>query len=230
MRTWLSPAGAGWAALVGTAVVVGTGWRGFVLLLVFFATSSLLTPGGGRRRPVQVLANGGVAAACALLALWTDWAAGAFAGALAAAAADTWSTEIGGRSGRTPRMLTTFAPVSPGTSGGVSIPGTLGGAAGAATIAFAAHLTALATGPLALAVALAGFLGMLFDSLLGATVQVRWRCGGCGAVTESAHHACAAPELQRASGLAWITNDTVNLAATLLGAVGGALPQLLARG
>ena len=230
MRTWLSPTGTVWAAAVGAAVAAGAGWRGFVLLLVFFVTSSLLSPGGGTRRPVQVLANGGVAALCALLVPWQPWAAGACAGALAAAAADTWSTEIGRRSRHAPRMITTFTAVAAGTSGGITTLGTLGGLAGAVVLALAAHLTGLATGRVALAVAAAGFGGMLFDSLLGATLQVRWRCAGCGAVTETADHACPEARLSRHSGLAWMTNDTVNLAATLVGSLGGALPQLLARG
>jgi uncharacterized membrane protein len=71
---------------------------------------------------------------------------------------------------------------------------------------------------------------MLLDSLLGATLQVRWRCNGCGQVTESSAHSCTAPSLRRFSGLAWMTNDTVNFAATLAGSLGGALPHLLARG
>jgi uncharacterized protein (TIGR00297 family) len=230
MRTWLSPAGTLWAAAVGFAVAGGTGWRGLVLLFAFFITGSLLTPGGGRRRPVQVLANGGVAALCALLTPWAAWAAGAFAGALAAAAADTWSTEIGGRGGRRPRLITTFAPVDAGTSGGITLVGTLGGAAGAALIAALGHLTGLAPSRVALAVGAGGFCGMLFDSFLGAMLQVRWRCRHCGTVTESRNHACASPALAPASGLAWMTNDTVNLAATLVGALGGALPHLLTPG
>jgi uncharacterized protein (TIGR00297 family) len=179
---------------------------------------------------VQVLANGGVAALCALLVPWQPWAAGACAGALAAAAADTWSTEIGRRSRHAPRMITTFTAVAAGTSGGITTLGTLGGLAGAAVLALAAQVTGLVTGSLALAVAAAGFGGMLFDSLLGATLQVRWRCAGCGAVTETADHACPEAQLRRHSGLAWMTNDTVNLVATLVGSLGGALPQLLTRG
>ena len=69
MRTWLTPGGWAAAVLVGVATTAGAGWRGLVVLLVFLAGSSLLTPGGGRRRAVQVLANGAVAAGCALAGL-----------------------------------------------------------------------------------------------------------------------------------------------------------------
>ena len=53
------------------------------------------------------------------------------AGAIAAATADTWSTEIGTVLGGTPRhLITTGREVPPGTSGGVTIAGTLSGLTG----------------------------------------------------------------------------------------------------
>ena len=198
-------------------MAAGAGWRGVLLLLVFLVGSSLLTPGGGRRRPVQVLANGGVAAACALAARWQPAFVTAFAGAIAAAAADTWSTEIGGRSARAPRLVTTWRPVERGTSGGVTLLGTAGGALGALSIGGAS--AALGLVPLGLAgwIAAAGLLAALADSLLGATLQVRFRCAVCSAVTEDARHDCGGP-LERHSGLSVMTNDAVNFLATLTGA------------
>jgi uncharacterized protein (TIGR00297 family) len=230
MRSWLSPAGAVAAALVGVAVLAGTGWRGLMLLAVFLATSSALTPGGGQRRPAQVYANGGVAALCAVLAHWEPAALPAFAGALAAATADTWSTEIGGRSRQRPRLLLTWTAVAPGTSGGVTPLGTLGGAAGAILVGAAALLLHLAQAREAAVVAAAGIAGMVVDSLLGATAQARWRCASCGADTEDPRHACAMPRLHRVSGLPWLTNDSVNVACTAAGAALAALPALLGRG
>src|SRR5438093_5464504 len=130
------------------------------------------------------LANGGVAALAALAGSWA-----AFAGALAAATADTWATEIGRYSRKPPRLITTGKPVAAGTDGGMTLVGTVGGIAGAA---FMAALAFLFEPRVAVAVAVAGVFGMLLDSLLGATVQ--------GAVR-------------------WLDNDAVNLAATLAGAV-----------
>ena len=223
---WLSPRGTLAALLVGVAVAAGTGPGGLVLLFAFFLSSSWLTPGGGRRSAVQVAANGGVAAAAALLArvnpIWTA----AFAGALAAAAADTWSTEIGGRSSSAPRLVTTGAAVPPGTSGAVTWLGSAGGAAGAVLIAAVAALLGLLGPRTALLVAAGGIAGAFADSLLGATVQARYRCPSCGVVGEARRHDCgAAGEL--AAGLGWMTNDTVNLVATLVGAAAAVLPVLL---
>jgi uncharacterized protein (TIGR00297 family) len=226
VRTWLSPTGALSAALVGLAIWFGAGWRGLVLLLVFFVTASALTPGGGRRRPVQVFANGGVAAACALLSRWQPGFAAAFAGALAAAAADTWSTEIGGRSTTAPRLITTWRSVAAGASGGVTLLGVAGGLAGAALIAAAASLLGLTQGGTALWIAAGGAAGTLVDSLLGATLQARWRCDACGALIETRRDDCGG-RATPASGLPWLDNDAVNLAATLLGAIVALLPLIV---
>ena len=192
---WLTAGGAAAALAVGAATILGTGWRGLLLLLAFFVSGSLLTRGGGRRNARQVLANGGVAAVAALLGSWP-----AFAGAVAAAAADTWATEIGAHSPTPPRLMTSGAPVPPGANGGVTLLGTAGGVLGAAVIAALAWLLGpRAGGPgsthpggLAAVVAGAGVLGMLVDSLLGATLQ--------------------GPEDK------WLDNDAVNLAMTLAGA------------
>ena len=222
----LTPRGTFAAVLVGVAVAAGAGLPGLVLLFAFFLSSTWLTPGGGRRRALQVAANGGVAAVAALLSrAGPAWTA-AFAGALAAAAADTWSTEIGGRSRVAPRLITTGAVVASGTSGGVTWLGTAGCAAGAAFIAAAAALLGLVGAGAALAVAAGGIAGALADSLLGATLQVRYRCPACGAVGEKQRHGCDA-DGEPVSGLAWMTNDTVNLAATLIGAAVAALAVLL---
>ena len=184
---WLTAAGAAAALAVGTATIIGVGWRGFVLLLAFLVSGSLLTKGGGRRTAAQVFANGGVAAVAALLGSWP-----AFAGAVAAAAADTWATEIGARSSSTPRLITTFAPVPPGANGGVTLLGTAGGLLGAMVIAILAWVTGPRDLRLVGVVTVAGVAGMLIDSLLGATVQ--------------------GPDDK------WLDNDGVNLTMTLAGA------------
>lgn len=46
-------------------------------------------------------------------------------GALAAATADTWATEIGAFSPRNPRHILSFQEVTKGSSGGVTLLGTL---------------------------------------------------------------------------------------------------------
>lgn len=207
-------------------MVAGAGWPALGLLFAFFLSSTWLTPGGGRRTATQVAANGGIAAAAALLSrlspIWTV----AFAGALAAAAADTWSTEIGGRSRVAPRLITSGRPVEQGTSGGVTWLGTAGGAAGAAFVAAAAMLLALIGLRSAVLVAVGGVAGGIVDSTLGATLQARYRCPACGTIGETPRH-CYGTAATPMGGVVWVTNDTVNLATTLVGAVLPVLPTLL---
>jgi uncharacterized protein (TIGR00297 family) len=224
---WLSSRGTAAALLVGAAVTVGAGPRGLLVLAVFFVSSSLLTPGGGRRDAVQVLANGGIAAVAALLSAHQPAWRLAFAGALAAAAADTWSTELGARSRSRPRLITTGELVEPGSSGGVTVLGTAGGALGALTVSAAGLLAGLVSLPQALWVAAAGTAGGVADSILGATVQARYRCAACGAVLEQRRHGCPDGAGRLESGHRWITNDAVNLLATLTGAALAAGPIVL---
>jgi uncharacterized protein (TIGR00297 family) len=182
---WLTTRGAAAALAVGLATIWGLGWRGLVLLLAFFLSSSLLTKAPkGARNARQVIANGGVAAVAAALGSWI-W----FAGALAAANADTWATEIGRFSPAQPRLITSWARVPAGTDGGMTLLGTAGGIAGAAFIAGMSYVLGHHR---TRGIAVAGMVGMLFDSLLGATVQGKVR---------------------------WMDNDAVNLATTLMGAV-----------
>ena len=185
---WLTRRGAAAALAVGLATIWGFGWRGMVLLLAFFVSGSLLTKGGGQRTERQVLANGGIAALAALAGSWL-----AFAGALAAATADTWASEIGRHSRTAPRLITNARPVPAGTDGGMTLLGTTGGIAGAGLIAGLSYGLGQRS---ATAIAVAGVVGMLVDSLLGATVQGKVR---------------------------WMDNDAVNLAATLSGAACAAL-------
>lgn len=129
------------AAVMG-AVAVGAGWGWGALLIAFFVASSALSRIGatersvrtsavvekaGARDAVQVAANGGLFTLAAVGQLiWPHhhWMALAV-GALAAAASDTWATEVGTLARRPPRMLVGWRPVPAGTSGAVSGPSTL---------------------------------------------------------------------------------------------------------
>jgi uncharacterized protein (TIGR00297 family) len=225
----LDAGGAIAAAIVGTVTFGALGLPGAGVLLAFFITSVALSRVGkarkaqilvdvgktGPRDAAQVFANGGIAAVCALLSLWEGPRfVVAFAGAFAAAAADTWATEIGALARGTPRSILTFKPIATGLSGGVSLQGTLAEIGGALLIA----AVALALVPHSfLAVALGGIAGATADSLLGASLQsLRW-CPGCKRLTEREPHVCGA-NTTPVRGLSWFGNDTTNYVATLIGA------------
>lgn len=223
---WLTADAVFAAGAVGTAVFAGAGVSGAVLLALFFISGSVLTgvnarrhrePAGARRNARQVLANGTWAAVGALLLLRSSpdgWSV--LVGGLAAAQSDTWATEIGRRSARLPRLITTGEPVPVGTSGGITALGTLGGVAGAFAIGAGAWLLG-APHRAAVAGFGGGIIGMVTDSLLGATLQGRFRCESCGDVTEQRVHRCGRPgTLVR--GWTWMHNDVVNLLGSATGA------------
>ena len=229
----LSRSGAGAALFIG-ALAIAAGWTWGALLILYFVSSSALSrvgarvkarrsgsivEKGGARDAAQVLANGGVFAAAAVLALahpldiWLT----AGAGALAASASDTWGTEIGMLSSAPPRMITTWKVVPTGTSGGVSAIGLAAMVAGSLFIATAAwllHWNAM----VALAVSLGGLTGALADSFGGALWQSRRFCAQCKRATERLVHDCGT-RTDRAGGFGWLDNDGINAACTLVGAV-----------
>ncbi|MDH2910077.1 MAG: DUF92 domain-containing protein [Candidatus Eremiobacteraeota bacterium] len=220
------------AAFVGAATLLGFHLVGAFVLLAFFlpsiALSKLPHPHPERLRDIdkqgardawQVAANGGVAGAAGALAFFIPqahmFAAAAFVGAFAAAAADTWGTEIGTRFGENVRSILTFRTDAGGLSGGVTTLGTLAEIAGALVVAASAALFALA--PLA-AGAIGGIVGAFADSYLGASVQERRYCESCARACESDPHACGAPTL-RVRGIRGFRNDAVNFSATIVGAL-----------
>ena len=162
--------------------------RLFLALLVVFAVTLAATRVGyarkqelrsaepvGGRTAAQAMANLGIAALVVAVAPATalqGWAVLALA-ALAEAAADTASSEIGMALPGKTIMVTTLRPVPPGTDGGISLLGTIAACAGAASVAAAALLSGLVTPRAALVIILAGFLGTMVDSLLGALFERR---------------------------------------------------------
>jgi|RhiMetdeSRZDD1v2_1073273.scaffolds.fasta_scaffold74686_2 uncharacterized protein (TIGR00297 family) len=220
------------AALVGFAVLFGTGWGGAAMLAAFFIPSTAVgrfalvrgvasDPAAERRNAAQVLANGGAAALGALLepshpglGIWI------VCGSLAAASADTWATSIGAFSVKHPRHLLTRREVPRGTSGGVSPVGTLAALAGAAIVAVSGGVAGGGV-PLFLAGVAIGFGGMLLDSILGATLQGSFECPRCGVATERRTHQCGTPA-RVVGGWRWLDNNGVNALSTTLAALAAA--------
>ena len=198
----------------------------------------------GPRDFAQTMANGGVAALMALgVGLtghdspWYPTFTLAFFGSLAAATADTWATELGMISRQQPRLITTGQPITPGVSGGVTPAGLLASLAGGVfmgviTFSLIQLASLLSTGDwflqdwfLLLILPIAGFIGSLSDSFLGATLQRLYYCEHCQTPTEQAVHACGTPA-RKIRGLAWMNNDAVNFLATCAGALTAILASL----
>jgi uncharacterized membrane protein len=129
---------------------------------------------------------------------------------LAAAAADTWSTEIGLIYGRNPvRITEPWKPIQKGMSGGVSWQGFSGGILGSFSVAVFS-LTQNQSTILSMSfIVLFGFLGTILDSYIGATVQGLYDCHECGKRTERKIHCNKKTNLIK--GYGFITNDIVNI-------------------
>ena len=203
-------AGALSAVLIGTVITAGLGLGGFAVMAAFFVLGSAATrigyrvkaargiaqEKGGARGWRNAWANGGVPAFLAALAGTTaaplhDLLVLAYAAAVATAAADTCSSEVGKAYGRRTFLITSLRPVPPGTEGAVSLEGTLGGLLGGLLVAFTGTAFGLYGAWPAVLVAVAGLIGSLAESVLGTVAEAR----------------------------GWMDNDLLNASNTAIGAL-----------
>jgi TIGR00297 family protein len=115
-----------------------------------------------------------------------------FIGSIATATADTMASEIGVAT--TPRLITNLKKVPPGTDGGISVLGTFAGIMGAGLIGLAAYILGVypdLVKTMEIAI-IAGTVGCFVDSVLGAVLESKY-----------------------------LTNEHVNLLATMAGALIG---------
>ncbi|MGD0509087.1 MAG: DUF92 domain-containing protein, partial [Terriglobales bacterium] len=169
-------------------LLAGAGPNAFAALTALFVVTWISTRLGYRRKLAlglaerregrtawQVSANLSVAALGSVFFSATGnrvWLVAALA-ALTEAAIDTVASEIGQCRGPDARLITTWERVPAGTDGGITIPGSAAGmVAGLVIVGVAAWGGLLPKSQLWILVG-AGFTGMLFDSILGATLQRR---------------------------------------------------------
>lgn len=231
---FLDASGAAAGGLLALSVIGLGGWSWTVPAFTFFVLSSVLSKvrdsgkgaaerlaeKGSVRDAGQVYANGAIAWTLLLIHVAVPlpvlyWG---FLGAWAAAAADTWGTELGTLVGGRPVLITSGELVPPGTSGAVSGAGTLGAALGAGVVVGSALIVpdAIAGAAPFLLISASGLLGSLVDSLAGATVQAGYRDPDAGVVVERSTEAGRPLPLVR--GFRAVTNDRVNLLCTTTGA------------
>lgn len=188
-----SVAGAFSGMIVGYVTIVLAGLTWFILLLAFFGVGGLATKyryedklerGVAERRRgargtgnvlgnslVAVLAVVAYVAAPDLPLVTRPLAALAFGGAVATALGDTLSSEIGALRDN-PRLITTLEAVPAGTDGAVTVAGTIAGVAGAVVIGGLGLALVPELGTLsAVVVIVGGIVGILADSLYGATLE-----------------------------------------------------------
>jgi uncharacterized protein (TIGR00297 family) len=180
-------------AIAGAAICfllyAAAGPGAFVALVSVFALTWLSTRFGYRRKEklgtaekldgrtaLQVLANLAVAAICAAVSAFTVGKAAlllAVSAALAEAAADTVSSELGQARNEKARLITTWQEVPAGTNGGVSWAGTVAGIVAATAVSWVCVLAGLVPAKwLGISIG-AAIAGMVVDSYLGALLERR---------------------------------------------------------
>ena len=193
--------------IMGIVIIFSAGANWLLLIILFLVLSLLATKYSrkyklslgqfeGRRTSKNVISNGVVACFMAAFGGYYLPFVGGFIGAIATATADTLASEIGVLD-KHPRLITTFQMVDPGTNGAVSTLGTCIGIVGAGIIGIAAYLFGIIGNPLSAIVVsvISGTIGCFMDSILGALFENRHM----------------------------ITNEHVNLIATIVGALVGIL-------
>ena len=186
--------GALMGVLVAFVLMLAAGLAGFVPLLTVFVITVLATRLGYARKQQlgvaergpgrsasQVLANLGATTLCALPVIWLPRLTGILLigamAALAEAAADTASSEIGQATARVAYMITDFREAPIGTNRAISVVGTLAGCVAACLVAWVSAFFPVVSWNGTPLIALAGIAGMFFDSILGATWENSGKMG-----------------------------------------------------
>ena len=157
----------------------------FMAMFAFFVFASIATRHQEKKKekyeairkirgPNHILANGGVSIIAAL--------AGnpyLFLGSLATSLADTMSSEVGMLSKSKPIMITTFKRTKTGKNGGVTFLGNSVALASSVMMGLFGLLI-IPDVKIVVIVAIAGFCGMLIDSLIGAIFENKGHIGNDG--------------------------------------------------
>jgi uncharacterized protein (TIGR00297 family) len=243
-KRWLTKSGVHGFIIVSISVLFGGNFLWFFVLIAFAVSASVwseyyfskkeflkdIVAKIGPRDFWQVIANTGLAGMIALLYSTTNHPNHYyiyFLSSIAAVNADTWATEIGSLSKKNPRLITNLESVNPGTSGAVTRLGLLGGLGGSIFIAIIGiagkSISIILNGQTIVwnetllfifLVTLSGSVGMIIDSILGATVQVKYYCDQCEKMTEQNLHR-GTHKTRIVGGIKWINNDVVNFSASV---------------
>ncbi|KAJ6647331.1 Transmembrane protein [Pseudolycoriella hygida] len=195
--------------------------------------------GEGQRNWIQVLCNAGFAAQLALFYMLdcgsgertidfikqyrSSWLGIGIMSSFACSNGDTWASELGTVVGSgDPFLITTRKRVPRGTNGGVSYPGLIFSFLGGLSIGLAYYLTVLYTveshllsssarqWPIVLFGGIAGIIGSLIDSVIGATLQYSGQ-DKSGRIVER-----PGQNVIYISGYRILDNHSVNLISTIL--------------
>jgi len=178
------------AFFLGLVIYMSLGFGGFMVLLSLHVIGAITTRIGmqdKRKRKIEqekirsvdnILANGLVP----VLGAFLYFAAKnnnilfyvGFVGAIAAATADTTSSEIGQLASMKPRLIISWKEVDAGTDGAITLLGNFAAVIASVIVVVTALIfgvSGIRQMPLIVSVVIGGFVGTTFDSLLGATLE-----------------------------------------------------------
>ncbi|OCR02681.1 TIGR00297 family protein [Oscillatoriales cyanobacterium USR001] len=225
----LTPAGLFHAWVLGVLIWGCLGWQGYGVVMFYFLLGSAVTRVGfaqkeaagiaekrsGARGPENVWGSALIAALSALgafvVGILPPPYQGDFKGVIALLTlgyvasfstklSDTCASEIGKAYGKRTFLITTLQPVPRGTEGAVSLEGTLAGIVASIAIAFLGWGVNLIDFPGLIFCVIAAFVATNIESVIGATLQSKFD---------------------------WLTNEVVNIANTLIGAIVAVLLALV---
>lgn len=221
---------------LGLIVILAFGFGGLTVYLFFVLGAGILSKlnknneiykeankiqeKSGSRDFLQVFANGGISFILSILYLSSPnlLIIVMFGASVSEAVSDTFAGEVGMlMKGKTVSILN-GRPMKPGLSGGVSFEGTLGSLIGAFLVSLLWYSTYFSinikTISFVVIVTLSGFLGSLFDSILGLTIQAHYYDEEEDMIVELEEK--NNKKLPLVKGIRFFNNDRVNFVSNLI--------------
>jgi uncharacterized protein (TIGR00297 family) len=217
-KKWLTLSGATAACWVALLLFTTGGYKAFIAPGIFLISGSLLSklnkPQKEKegRNAKQVFANGITGIIFMILygiikeEIYLITAIVSFCISMA----DSTSSELGFYFKGATFDILSFKKLRPGVSGGISAAGTLAGLAGAMLLAFITSYFYSFSVSVFLCILIAGFAGMLADSILGSWLQIKYKTLD-GKLCDDEENGA-----KKVKGLSWCTNDMVNILSNML--------------
>ncbi len=217
-KKWLNTSGATAACWMALLLFVCGGFIAFIAPGIFLITGSLLSKINkpqkekAGRNALQVFANGITGTVFMILygILKDDIYLITAIVSFCISMADSCSSETGFYFKGATHDILSLKKLPPGVSGGVSATGTLAGWVGAVILSFITGFIYDFSFGIFIFIALAGFTGMLADSVLGSWLQIKFTTAA-GVITDD-----ATPGAKKLKGYSWCTNDAINIISNLL--------------
>ena len=204
------------AVLFSTLITYFGGLTSVIILVVVFLGSIITklfhkNKKSNKRKLIQIISNVGIGALSLIIYKFTsnDLYLLIYASVMAESLADTLASDIGVLSKSEPINILTFKKGERGLSGNISFLGLTSALIGSLLIGTIYYIGMDKSITSFIIIILSGFLGSLIDSILGASIQVKYKCTKCKKITERKEH--CGKKTNYYKGIKWIDNNLVNL-------------------